>query len=114
MLRSATKEQNATTLISGGNVMLRKLSFTAAIAGILLIPASAFAAPAHKNANVNKNVHVNKNVSVNKNVHVNKNVNVNKNKNVHVKSGTHGKYVVGRAYNGHYWYGRNRHRWHGV
>jgi hypothetical protein len=22
-------------------------------------------------------------------------------------------YVVGRTYNGHIWYGRNRHRWHG-
>lgn len=24
-----------------------------------------------------------------------------------------GNFVVGKQYNGHYWYGRNRHRWHG-
>ena len=83
--------------------MLRKLSIAAAIASVLLIPASGFADP------VNKHVHVNKNV--NRNVHVNKNVNVNRN--VHVNRSVHGNYVVGRAYNGHYWYGQNRHRWNG-
>ena len=54
--------------------------------------------------NVNKNVHVNRNVTVNRNVHVNRNVNVNRN--------VHSNFVVGRRYNGHYWYGQNRHRWH--
>ena len=81
-------------------MMLRKLSIAAAIAGVLLIPASSFAETVHRNANVNRNVHVNRNVNVNRNVHVNRAV--------------HGNYVVGRAYNGHYWYGQNRHRWHGV
>ena len=80
--------------------MLRKLSIAAAIASVLLIPVSASAETVHRNANVNRNVHVNRNVNVNRNVHVNRAV--------------HGNYVVGRAYNGHYWYGQNRHRWHGV
>ncbi len=91
--------------------MIRKLSIAAAIATALLMPTSAFADPAqnnsqnHKNATVNKGVQSNKNATVNKNVHRNKTVNVNK--------AAHGKYVVGKAYNGHYWYGENRHRWHG-
>jgi hypothetical protein len=97
--------------------MLRKLSIAAAIASVLLLPASAFAETVHRNANVNRNVHVNKNVNVNRNVHVNRNVNVNRNvhvnRNVNVNRAVHGNYVVGRAYNGHYWYGQNRHRWHG-
>ena len=80
--------------------MLRKLSIAAAIASVLLIPVSASAETVHRNANVNRNVHVNRNVNVNRSVHVNRAV--------------HGNYVVGRAYNGHYWYGQNRHRWHGV
>ena len=67
--------------------------------------ASAFAETVHRNVNVNRNVHVNRNFNVNRNVHVNRNVNVNR--------AVHGNYVVGRAYNGHYWYGQNRHRWHG-
>src|SRR5450759_1743770 len=32
------------------------------------------------------------------------------NKNVNFKSG---KFKVGQKYNGHIWYGHNRHRWHG-
>src|SRR6478752_5329196 len=91
--------------------MLRKLSIAAAIASVLLAPASAFAEPAHKNTHVNKNVNVNRNVHVNKNVNVNRNVRVNKN--VNVNRAAHTNYVVGKAYNGHYWYGKNRHRWHG-
>ena len=58
--------------------MLRKLSIATAIASVLLVPASAFAEPVHKNAHVNKNVNVNRNVRVNKNVNVNRNVRVNK------------------------------------
>jgi hypothetical protein len=42
---------------------------------------------------------------VSRNVHVNRNVRVNR--------AVHGRYVVGRAYNGHVWYGRSRHFWHG-
>ena len=99
--------------------MLRKLSIAAVIASVLFIPASALADPVNKNVHVNKNanrsVHVNKNVNVNGNVnrnaHVNNNVNVNRN--VHVNRTVQGNYVVGRAYNGHYWYGQNRHRWNG-
>ena len=86
--------------------MLRKLWIAASIASVLLIPASSFAEP------VKKNVHVNKNVNVHRNVHVNKNVNVNRH--VNVNRTVHGHYVVGRAYNGHYWYGHNRHFWHGA
>ena len=97
--------------------MLRKLSIAATIASVLLIPASAFADPVQKKGNVNKSANVNRSVHVNKNVKVNRNVNVNRNvhinKNVNVNRAAHGNYVVGKAYNGHYWYGQNRHRWHG-
>ena len=87
--------------------MLRKLSIAAVIASVLCIPASAFADPVNKDAQVNK--------PVNRSAHVNKNVNVNRNVNgnIHVNRNVHKNYVVGRAYNGHYWYGQNRHRWHG-
>jgi hypothetical protein len=103
--------------------MLRKLSIAAAIASALLMSTSAFADSAQnnvhgdKNATVNKNVHGNKNATVNKGVQSNKNATVNKNvhrnKTVNVNKAAHGKYVVGKTYNGHYWYGENRHRWHG-
>jgi hypothetical protein len=53
-----------------------------------------------------RNVHGNKNVNVHRNVNVNRNVNVRRNV-------TTNKFVVGRRYNGHVWYGHNRHRWHG-
>ena len=39
-------------------------------------------------------------------LNVHRNVTVNRNVN-------RGNFVVGRAYNGHVWYGHNRHRWHG-
>jgi len=98
--------------------MLHKLSIAATIATVLLIPASAFAervdrdVHVKKNVNVNRNVHVDRNVNVNRNVHVDRNVNVNRN--VHVNTAARGNFVVGRAYNGNYWYGQNRHRWRGV
>ena len=92
--------------------MSRKLTIATAIASVLLLPAATFAETVHrKNVDVNRNAHVNKNVNVNRNVHVNRNVNVNRN--VRVNRAVHGNYVVGRAYNGHYWYGQNRHRWRG-
>jgi hypothetical protein len=95
--------------------MLRKLLIAAAIANVLLVPASAFAEPVHQKTHVSKNANANRNVRVNKNI--NKNVNVNRSvhvkKNVNVNRAAHGNYVVGKAYNGHYWYGQNRHRWHG-
>ena len=115
--------------------MLRKLSIAAAIASALLMPTSAFAnsvqnkvqdnkhatvnksVQGNKNATKNKNVQGNKNATKNKSVQGNKNATKNKsvqgNKNVNVNRAAHGKYVVGKAYNGHYWYGENRHRWHG-
>jgi hypothetical protein len=36
-----------------------------------------------------------------------------KHKNVVHKNVVHNKFVVGRRYNGHTWYGRSSHRWHG-
>jgi hypothetical protein len=98
-----------------GNHMLRKLSIILSVFAALGLAAAspAAAANAHKTVHVKNNVHVKKNVHVNKNVHVKKNVHVNKN--VHVKKNVrvHTNYVVGRRYNGHIWYGKNRHRWHG-
>lgn len=35
-------------------------------------------------------------------------------KNVVVKKKVTVKYVIGHKYNGHIWYGYNRHRWHGI
>ncbi|HEY8000080.1 MAG TPA: hypothetical protein VIE87_14765 [Pseudolabrys sp.] len=98
--------------------MLRKLSIVlsavAALGFALATSAPASAQQVHKNAHVNKSVNVHRNVNVNRNVHVNRNVNVNRN--VHVNRSVHvnRNYVVGRHYNGHIWYGRNRHFWHGA
>jgi hypothetical protein len=94
--------------------MLRKASIVLSVFAALGLAAAAPASAqqGHKNARVNKTVRVNKNVNVNKNVRVNRNVNVNRN--VRVNRSVHSNYVVGRRYNGHSWYGRNRHRWHGA
>jgi hypothetical protein len=63
-----------------------------------------------------KSVHVNKTVNVKRNVRVNRTVNqnirVNRTVNRTVRSGS-GKFVVGQKYNGHIWFGHNRHHWHG-
>jgi hypothetical protein len=77
------------------------LSVVAALGlGLALVaPTPVDAKP--QNQNQNKNVKVNKNIQVNKNVQVQKNFKGN-------------KFVVGKSYNGHMWYGRNRHRWHGA
>jgi hypothetical protein len=94
--------------------MLRKLSIVlsavAALGFALTTSAPANAKQVHKNAHVNKSANVHRNV--NRNVHVNRNVN----RNVHVNRSVHvnRNYVVGRHYNGHIWYGRNRHFWHGA
>jgi UDP-3-O-[3-hydroxymyristoyl] glucosamine N-acyltransferase len=140
-LHSATKEQNAISPTSEGNVMLQKLSIAAVVASILFIPASAFAAPVHRHAHVNQSSHVNRSAHINRSAHVNRRAHVNRsahinrsahvnrrahvnrnahinrsahvNRNAHVNRAVHGHYVVGRAYNGHYWYGHNRHRWNG-
>ncbi|HEX5210494.1 MAG TPA: hypothetical protein VFW22_02010 [Pseudolabrys sp.] len=67
----------------------------------------AFAGAANAKDEKKKDVHVNKNVHVNKTVHVNRTVHVNGNAHVN------GRFVVGRTYNGHIWYGHNRHYWRG-
>jgi hypothetical protein len=46
-------------------------------------------------------------VRVNRTVNVNRHVRVNR-----TVRGT-SRFVVGRSYNGHIWYGHSRHRWHG-
>jgi len=95
--------------------MLRKvfivLSVFAALG--LAVAAPANAKGVQKNAHVSKSVHAKKNVHVKKSIHVKKNVHVKKS--VHVKKNVpfNKKYVVGRRYNGHIWYGHTRHRWHG-
>jgi hypothetical protein len=91
--------------------MLRKLSFVlSAVAALGL--AVAVSSPA--DAAPNKNVHVNRSVHMNRTVHVNRNVNVNRNVHVNRAGPARGRFTVGRSYNGHVWYGQNRHRWHGV
>jgi hypothetical protein len=75
--------------------MLKKLSIVlslAAVLGLGVVFATPDAAVAQQHQHKNKNV-------VHKNV-VHKNV-------------VHNKFVVGKKYNGHVWYGKSRHRWHG-
>ena len=87
--------------------MLRKILIAvSAVAALGLAVSTADAQPVHKDKHVNKNVTVHRNVTVNRNVNVHRNVSVNRNV-------SRGNFVVGRTYNGHVWYGRNRHRWHG-
>jgi len=89
--------------------MLKRISLVLSVFAVI---GFAIASPAvAKPQNVNKNVHVNKTVNVNKNVHMNKNIHVNKN--VNVNRNVHSRYVIGRTYNGHVWYGTHRHLWHG-
>lgn len=93
--------------------MLRKISIVlSAIAALGL--AVAVSAPAEAAKQVNKNVHVNRTVNVHRNVTVNRNVRVNRSVGVNRSAGVRGRFVVGQRYNGHVWYGHNRHRWHGV
>ena len=83
--------------------MLRKVSIVLSVFAALgfAISGPAAAKQGHKNVQVHKNVHGHKNVSVHKKVYVHKN------------GHGHANYVVGKTYNGHVWYGRHRHRWHG-
>jgi len=86
--------------------MLRKISIVSVAAAVGL--AFAIAAPSislAKDPNPNKPHNKPQNKVVQKNVVVKQKV---VQKNIHVK------YVVGQKYNGHYWYGYNRHRWHGI
>jgi hypothetical protein len=92
--------------------MLKKVTIVLSVIAAfgIAFAAPTFAAPNNKNkGTVQKNIHVNRNVNVNRNVHVNRNVN----RNVRVNQAGHSNFVVGRRYNGHVWYGHNRHRWHG-
>jgi hypothetical protein len=86
--------------------MLRKLSFVlSAVAALGL--AVAVTGTADAQTNHKKNVHVNKTVHVNRTVNVHRNVRVNR------AGPNRSRYVIGHSYNGHMWYGQNRHRWHG-
>jgi hypothetical protein len=92
--------------------MLRKISIVlSAIAALGL--AVAVSAPADAKT-VNKTVHVNRTVNVHRNVTVNRNVRVNRSVGVNRNVGASGRFVVGRSYNGRFWYGHNRHFWHGA
>jgi len=86
--------------------MLKKLSIAFAVVAALGL---AFAAPTPVSAKDhrdqggnNKRVHVRKDVHIQKNIQVHKDVHVRRN------------FVVGRKYDGHIWYGRSRHFWHGA
>jgi len=72
--------------------MLKKISIALSVVGALglAVAVSADAQPVKK-----KTVTVHRNVTVHRTVT------------------TRNRYVVGRRYNGHVWYGRNRHFWHG-
>ena len=88
--------------------MLKKFSIVLSVVASL---GFAAAAPAEakepqKNVQVKKNFQVKKYFQVKKNVQVKKNIVVNKNFN-------NKKFVVGKKYNGHVWFGHSRHRWHG-
>ena len=90
--------------------MLKKLSIAVAIIAALGLSftaiSSSYAKPQkqvqQKQFQPKKNFAPKKNFVVKKNIVVNKNFGPKK-----------GNFVVGKQYNGHYWYGRNRHRWHG-
>jgi len=89
--------------------MLKKVSLVLSVLAVFGLAMTSPAA-AKPQKQVNKTVHVNKTMHVNKNVKVNKTVHVNKS--VHVNKGS-GKFTIGKTYNGHIWYGHNRHFWHG-
>jgi hypothetical protein len=85
--------------------MMRKLSFVlSAVAALGLAIAVTGTADAKEH---DKDVHVKKTVTVHRNVTIHRNVTTN-------RSVGRSRFVVGQRYNGHYWYGQNRHRWHGV
>ena len=81
-------------------MMIKKISTVLAV-----IAALGQAGPSVIAKPMKKNVHISKSVHVNRNVHVNRHVTVHR---------SHpNKYIIGRTYNGHVWYGRHRHRWRG-
>ena len=89
--------------------MLKKLSIALAVVAALGLSFATLSSSDAKPQQQQKNFTPKKNYQPknyqNKN-YQNKNF---QNKNVQYKK----NYVVGQKYNGHYWYGRNRHRWHG-
>lgn len=87
--------------------MLGKVSIVLSVLASVMI---AIAAPASAEQN-KKSVHVTRTVHVNKTVNVNRNVNFHRN--LRVTRSVNRSFVVGKTYNGHVWYGHNRHRWHG-
>jgi hypothetical protein len=109
---------------SGGDEMVKKLSIVLSVVAVMGL---AFAAPASAqyNTNNNKNVQVNRNANVNRNINrnINRNTNVNRNfrvnrntnvnRNITINRSVNRNFVIGRRYNDHIWYGRNRHFWHG-
>jgi hypothetical protein len=101
----------------GESAMLRKFPVLVFILGLVFTvgaPPASFAKDQNQNQNQNKQFQKKNVVVINKNIPPKKNIVVNKNvvvkQNVVVKK----NYVIGRKYNGHVWYGQNRHRWHGV
>jgi hypothetical protein len=78
--------------------MIKKISIVVAALGLAVAAPSAIEAkPVHKNVHINRAVHVNRRVGPR----------------VVRPRGPTNKYVIGHSYNGHVWYGRTRHRWHG-
>lgn len=89
--------------------MLKKLSIIAAVLAALGLSFTAVspsdAKPQQKQFQAKKNFAPKKNFVAKKNFGP---------KNAGPKNfGPKNNFVVGKQYNGHYWYGRNRHRWHG-
>ena len=99
--------------------MLKKASIMVTVIAVLglAVVASADARGGHRGGHVSRGVHVSRSVHVSRNVHVGRNVhvkrNVRVNRTVRVNRAVHGRYVVGRTYNGRVWFGRRRHFWHG-
>jgi hypothetical protein len=86
--------------------MLKKLSLILSVTAALGLGMVASAdakghGGGHGGAHVNRSVHVNRSMHVNRNVRVHDNRPANK------------RYVVGRAYDGHIWFGHSRHFWRG-
>jgi hypothetical protein len=101
----------------GADDMLKKIPLVLSVLAALgfAIATSASAAPQHRGgSSASRSVHVNT-VRTNRSVNVrtNRSVNVRTNRSVGVNRAVRGNYVVGRRYNGHIWYGRSRHFWHG-
>jgi hypothetical protein len=107
--------------------MFRKISMMLSLVGVLglglaiAVPSSSFAKDAKqsskgggKNVSHKSNVSHKGNVSHKSNVSRKSNVHhVQRTTVVHRNVVVKNNYVYGRRYNGHVWYGHNRHRWRG-